>query len=62
MSVLGWRSRTYLNGENDKDMRLDLRNTDLRGLILKGGAHLEGANLEGTHLDGKGTLLRERST
>ncbi len=58
MSVLGWRTRTYMEGgEGDKDKRLDLRNTDLRGLVLKGGGHLEGANLENAHLDR--ALLRE---
>lgn len=57
MTVLGWRSRTYMKGEGDKDMRMDFRNTDLRGLILKGGAHLEGANLENAQLGN--ALLRE---
>lgn len=57
MTVLGWRSRTYMNGEGDRDQRLDFRNTDLRGLILKGGGHLEGANLENAHLEK--ALLRE---
>jgi hypothetical protein len=51
MSVLGWRARTYMNGEGDKDRRLDLHGTDLRGLVLKGGAHLEGANLDGAQLE-----------
>lgn len=51
MSVLGWRTRTYMKGEGDKDQRLDLHKTDLRGLVLKGGAHLEGANLDGAQLE-----------
>lgn len=57
MSVLAWRKYLYMNGEGDKDKRLDLHNTDLRGLVLKGGAHLEGANLDNAQLER--SLLRE---
>ena len=48
LTVLGRRSRTYRNGE---DEALDLRQTDLRGADLR-GAHLDGAHLDSTYLDG----------
>lgn len=48
LTVLGRRSRTYQNGENQ---RLDLRETDLRRANLS-GAHLEGAILSEVHLEG----------
>lgn len=61
-NVLGWRKRTWGNGE---DRRLELHGTDLRGLILKskegvqdGGAHFEGAQLWNAHFEGGTTNLR----
>ena len=53
LTVLGWRKRTYGNGE---DQRLELYETDLRGVILKdkeglpGSSNLEGARFEGMQL------------
>lgn len=60
LNVLGWRKRTYGNGE---DQRLELYKTNLRGVILKDkeglpekpdkeGAHLEGAQLWNVDLTG----------
>lgn len=53
LNVLGWRKRTYGNGE---DQRMELYGTDLRGVILKDKEGLpdrptrEGAHFEGTQL------------
>jgi Pentapeptide repeats (8 copies) len=55
VTVLGRRTRTFGNGE---DQRLDLTHTDLRGADLQ-RAHLEQADLRGAYLKGARNLTVE---
>lgn len=62
MNVLAWRSRSFKNGADEEDQRLELYETDLRGLILKDkevsqnnpqpkGANFEGARIYGANFE-----------